>query len=175
MHLYLVRHGAASSSGPISDFDRILTPRGESEAVRLGEALRRLAVGPLLVRCSPAQRCRRTAEIIAEILKLPEHCLCNESALLTQDGAKLLESLAATLDTEVPSRSLLLVGHQPGLERLSRWLLAPQQTNSSPRALHRGGLIWEPATCACFELDNLPPKRHSSLEWILPQDILKAL
>lgn len=176
MHLYLVRHGTAGSYGPVADFDRLLTPKGEAEAERLGRALHRLHTGSLAVRCSPAQRCRRTAEILAEELHVPVDLLANENALVLQemwkqDSGLLLETIAASMSEMESRMDLLLVGHQPGLERLSRWLLTSKQKDSPSGTSHRSGLIWDPATCACFELDGLPPRRHALLRWMFPPSV----
>lgn len=69
--IYFIRHAEAQSSGR-SDFERELTPRGEEDALRLGELLRSRRVAPHLIVSSSAVRALTTAQIIADALNARE-------------------------------------------------------------------------------------------------------
>lgn len=69
--IYFIRHAEAQSGG-ISDFERKLSPRGEEDALRLGELLRSRRVAPHLIVSSSAVRALTTAQIIADALNARE-------------------------------------------------------------------------------------------------------
>lgn len=69
--IYFIRHAEAQSSGR-SDFERELSPRGEEDALRLGELLRSRRVAPHLIVSSSAVRALTTAQIIADALNARE-------------------------------------------------------------------------------------------------------
>lgn len=113
--LLLLRHAKTepdSASG--RDFDRELTERGRAESIRLGEELRKDGIDPGLILCSPA---RRAVETIAAVglSALFEPRIYNAST------GELLDLIRNTDDSV---GSLLLVGHNPGFERLASQLIA---------------------------------------------------
>ncbi len=112
-HLYLLRHAKSSWEDPrLPDHDRPLAPRGRRAARRLGDHLRGTAAGePALVLCSSAARARETLELLD--LRAP---VSVEPELYGASSQRLLERLR-----RVPAAlpSLLLVGHNPGIEELA--------------------------------------------------------
>ena len=69
--IYFIRHAEAQSGGR-SDFERELSPKGEKDAMRLGELLRSRCVAPHLIVSSSAVRALTTAQIIADALNARE-------------------------------------------------------------------------------------------------------
>lgn len=69
--IYFIRH-AEAQSGDRSDFERKLSPRGEEDAMRLGELLRSRRAAPHLIVSSSAVRALTTAQIIADALNARE-------------------------------------------------------------------------------------------------------
>lgn len=69
--IYFIRH-AEAQSGDRSDFERKLSPRGEEDAMKLGELLRSRHVAPHLIVSSSAVRALTTAQIIADALNARE-------------------------------------------------------------------------------------------------------
>ena len=65
--IYFIRHAEAQSGGR-SDFERELSPKGEKDAMRLGELLRSENLLPRLIVASSAVRALTTARIIAAAL-----------------------------------------------------------------------------------------------------------
>jgi len=113
--LYLLRHARSSWDEPgLSDRDRPLSPRGRRAAKRIAEHVRAEHIRPELVLCSPAIRARQTLARVRRGLGDPK--VSFEEVLYAADADQLLERLRA-----VPAgvESVLLVGHNPGLQDLA--------------------------------------------------------
>jgi len=121
--LLVLRHGAAqgkSSAG--QDRDRALTPQGRRAVVALGRRLKSDAISPDHVLSSPARRARETLDALASALgPLPPADFPED--LYLADSPTLLDYLRSV---PAETRSLLLVGHYPGLEDLVRGLAGPK-------------------------------------------------
>ena len=116
MHtLYLLRHAKSSwSDATLVDHERPLSPRGRRDAKRIADHLLRLGIVPALVLCSTARRTRETLELVGRALDAATVSL--ESELYAASATTLLERLHA-----VPEEvgSVMLIGHNPGLEHLA--------------------------------------------------------
>ena len=117
--LLLLRHAKSSWDDPgLADFDRPLNERGRRAAPLMGKFLRNENIGIDLILCSPAQRTRQTIALVTKAARLDAPLRFDE---------RIYE---ATLDTlvEVVSQieesavSVMLVGHNPGLEQLLFYL-----------------------------------------------------
>ena len=114
--LFLLRHAKSSWEDPeLADYDRPLAPRGRRATKLIGAHLRRESVVPAVVLCSSARRARETLERIAPALgaQVPVQI---ERDLYAASEQALLDRLRA-LDDGV--ESVLLIGHNPGIERLA--------------------------------------------------------
>lgn len=108
--LTLFRHAKTerdSSTG--RDFDRQLAERGERDAARMGEEIRRLGAKYDAILSSPAMRAAQTAEL---------------AGLTPQFDERIYDALAGQLlaivqEQKDSSDRLLMVGHNPGFERLA--------------------------------------------------------
>jgi phosphohistidine phosphatase len=113
--LYLLRHLKSSWDEPgLADRDRPLAPRGRKAGKKMARHLRETGVAPDLVLCSPAVRTRATFDAIRSALGEPEARFPAELY-----GAAHDELLAALRGVEPGVRSVLLVGHNPGLHDLA--------------------------------------------------------
>lgn len=114
--IILLRHGKSSwSDATLSDVDRPLTPRGERASKRIAKYLRRKRIHPTLVLCSPSLRTRQTLEAIAP--SLGKNCTVELlPALYAASEPELLERLRALPDS---AASVMLIGHNPGLQQLA--------------------------------------------------------
>ena len=113
--LALFRHAKTerdSESG--RDFDRRLTERGRSDAVRTGEEVRGQAFD--LILSSPAARAAETAEL-AGLQPRFDQRIYNASA-----G----ELLAMVQGCDDSLSSVMLIGHNPGFEQLASRLIGQQ-------------------------------------------------
>ena len=122
--LILLRHAHAEpASDNQHDLDRPLSARGEHEAHAAGAWLAARKVLPQRVLCSPSRRTRDTAERVLSALSEPPACQVERSLYEATPGMLLaLVKAHAEVDT------LLLLGHNPGLQALLAGLLkAPRE------------------------------------------------
>ena len=111
--LILLRHAHAVPAGAgQADLDRPLSPEGLAEAEAAGRWLEENGLVPDCVLCSPARRTRETLEAVLGVIGYIDQRL-EPSIYDATAGA-----LVALADTHCDSERLLIVGHNPGLERL---------------------------------------------------------
>lgn len=112
--LILLRHAHAEpATEGQADMDRPLTPQGLAEAQAAGRWLAEQKLVPDRVLCSPARRARETMEAVLESLGNVEQRL--EDGIYEGTSGILAELADANRDAE----RLLVIGHNPGLERLA--------------------------------------------------------
>lgn len=127
--LILFRHGDAereSESG--QDFDRRLSPRGVRESEAMGRTLAEMGFSPDLALISTAARTRGTWDAVAALF--PGATTQFDDELYLAEAAVIRRCLRTP---EGAPRTVLVVGHNPGLQDLTVWLLA--------EAAAPGGLI----------------------------------
>jgi phosphohistidine phosphatase len=112
--LVVLRHAKSAWPAGVTDHERPLAPRGLRDAPAAGRALAEADCLPDLALCSTAVRARQTWELAAQQWGTPPPVRLDRR-LYGADVAELLEALR-----EVPDqvRTLLLIGHNPGLEEL---------------------------------------------------------
>ena len=114
--LTILRHAKSSWDRPdLDDFDRPLNERGWKAARRMGKEMKRRAMRFDLCLASTAARVRETLDGVEETYGPFPFRVQFEQRIYAAATATLLELVRATAD-EI--QSLLLVGHNPGLERL---------------------------------------------------------
>lgn len=120
--LGLLRHAKSDwDDVTLRDFDRGLNRRGRLGAALMGQHIRDYGTEWSLILASPAERVRRTLEASG----LPYPVRWEASAYLATSGT--LMDLVRGLDPDPPS--VLLAGHNPGLQDLLFDLVAPEQEN----------------------------------------------
>lgn len=122
MQLYLLRHAKSSwEDAGLADHDRPLAPRGRKAAKRMARHVRDAGIRPALILCSSARRTRDTLKRInAELPKDTQVRI--EDRLYGASDKDLLDRLREIPDEVV---SVMLIGHNPGLEDLAIRLAAP--------------------------------------------------
>ena len=111
--LILLRHAHAEpADNGLADIDRPLSPHGLAEAEAAGRWLLEQRLVPDRVLCSPARRARETLEAVLSLTGYVEQRL-EERIYDATPG-----TLAALVDEHREVERLLLVGHNPGMERL---------------------------------------------------------
>ena len=138
----LLRHAHAepASTGQ-ADIDRPLAPVGLAEAEAASRWLLAQGLQPDRVLCSPSRRTRETLEAVLAVTGYAEQRL--EPAIYEATPGTLIGLLQEQGEVE----RLLLVGHNPGLERLVALLDTGQTTD------YRG---MPPAGVAVLALPELP-------------------
>ncbi len=118
--LLLLRHAKSDwDSDAASDIERPLAKRGKRDAPRIGEWLYREGLVPSLILSSPAERARETTLRVCKGLDYKKRDIKWEPAIYEAD----LEALLAVLGGYAQGPSILLmIGHNPGLEELLRYL-----------------------------------------------------
>lgn len=162
--LHLLRHGKSSwPDGPTADIDRPLNPRGERASVLMGSYIEQEGLEIDLVVCSPALRTRQTLERLRRFL--PDHVQVEIVETVYEAPVEaLLETVRALSDGK---HSVLVVGHNPGLEDLAV-LLAGEQADVA--GFPTGGL-------ATLEFDlagwrDVGPGRGRLVRLVAPKDLV---
>lgn len=128
MHeLILLRHAQTETdTAEGEDRQRALSDEGLAQARDAGQWLLGQDCKPGLILCSPALRARQTAEAVHD--SMPQADLREVEDIYNASPGELL----AMLDEQTLSDTVLVVGHNPGMERLLG-LLTNGRSNS-----HRG-------------------------------------
>ena len=139
--LLLLRHTKSSWSEPgASDLERPLNRRGQGAAPRIGAYLARHRLIPDRVLCSTARRARETWELIAaEAPAVPPATFVER--LYDASPRTLLDVFR---HAEPEAKSLLVVGHNPGLQEVATALIASGDLEDRERLrekLPTGGLV----------------------------------
>lgn len=122
--LVVLRHAKAVHTSGLADRERPLTEVGERDALKVGAALAGMDLTPDLVLCSPSVRTRQTAD-----LALPDAEILIEPAIYEAYPDELL-TLIRRSDPEVGT--LVLVGHNPGVQELVTQLTAADGDDGFP-------------------------------------------
>ena len=128
--LYLLRHAKSDWDDPeLSDFDRPLAPRGVDACARIAAHMRAEGIAPELVLCSPARRAKETLEGLGDAI--------GEGAVrFEKDIYEATESdlLGVVHPTDPAVSSVMLIGHNPSIERLALLLCEEGDLLDSLRA-----------------------------------------
>ena len=136
--LLLLRHAkAVPATEPLADIDRPLAERGERDARRIGERLRRQQMHLTLILTSPAARALRTAQLVAEAIDYSRDAIALDRRLYLAEPAATIDIIAAQNDA---TKTLIVVGHNPGLTELTHRLMPTFEVDDLP-------------TCAVVGLD----------------------
>ncbi|MDQ6929534.1 MAG: histidine phosphatase family protein [Candidatus Eremiobacteraeota bacterium] len=113
MRCFFLRHGQAfdPSEWRGSDFDRPLTPGGCERMAREAKTIARLGVDPDAIVCSPLARARQTACIVAKGLHRSKNIIEDPRLGAAFDA----EAFRAVLNEHADAKSLMFVGHEPGM------------------------------------------------------------
>jgi len=119
--LLILRHGKSDwASGADTDFDRPLAKRGRKAVKRIARWMRAQHCLPDAVVSSPALRARQTTHRLCRQAGLADIPVAWESTVYAADLEALLRILARAPEQ---AARVLLVGHNPGLEDLLRYLV----------------------------------------------------
>lgn len=116
--LLLLRHAKSDWSGSVADFDRPLAERGRAQAPLAGQWLAGRGDRIDLAIVSPAQRARETWQLVAGELA-PEPPAHLDDRVY---GASADELLGIVQEVPDDIRTVILVGHNPGMEHLASLL-----------------------------------------------------
>jgi phosphohistidine phosphatase len=130
MRLMLLRHAKSEKAEPGKrDHARRLNGRGQNDAPLIGAYMARHALIPDLVLVSGAARTRETWERLASALSASPRVSYEER--LYDAGSEAV--LAVLRETAPEVRTLMVVGHNPGLHDLARLLIASGDVEARER------------------------------------------
>ncbi|NEV60585.1 SixA phosphatase family protein [Thiorhodococcus minor] len=144
--LLLLRHAKSDwDSGAATDFERPLAKRGKSDAPKVGSWLYREGLVPDHVVSSPAERARQTAAKVCKRMDFKKKRIVWDETVYEASLPELLDVLARCPEG---AATVLLVGHNPGLEELLRHLVGEDIE------IPEDGKLLPTATVARLEMPN---------------------
>lgn len=129
LRLMLFRHAHADRPAGVADHERSLSARGEQEATRMGVHIKALGLLPDLVIVSSAKRTQQTWARASDAGELSVNKV-SEPRIYESTAGDLLEVVR---EQDATHKCIMLVGHNPGMERLAAWLV----DSGEPAALAR--------------------------------------
>ncbi len=129
MDLILWRHAEAVEREGLPDLDRMLTSKGERQAVRMAEWLNQRIAHSTRVLASPALRCQQTAKALGRKFRTVTLLAPEAEPQAVLQAARWPES----------GEPVLVVGHQPTLGQVASLLLAGQ---AQPWSVKKGAVWW---------------------------------
>ena len=132
--LLLMRHAAPGNKQPgMSDHDRPLHSSGEEDAKRMGRLIKSEGAKPDLIMSSTAERAKRTAELVSESCGSDLPWLVPDLYLAgPEEWLRRLGPLPDEYET------VMVVGHNPGLETLLKALTGSEETLSHATVVDLG-------------------------------------
>ena len=131
--LLILRHAKSSwADSSIDDWQRPLNERGLRDAPRAGAWLRERALLPDLIITSDAVRARTTAEAVAETAGYSREIIIEPTLYHAKPG----DVLAVLRGVRTEARTVLVVGHNPGLEELVQELTGEHRDLPTAALVH---------------------------------------
>ena len=162
--LILLRHAKSDWPG-VPDQERPLAKRGRRDAPVIGRWLHDRGYLPDAVVCSIARRTRQTWKLVAPELGGSPSVRFESRAY----DASALSLLYLVRELPAGYRSVLLIGHNPGIEELAAGLTGPSDGNGEP------GLRFPTAAVAILEFPgdwtDLAPGQARLLDYTTPADL----
>ena len=159
--LFILRHAKSSwDDVGLADFERPLNERGKRDAPFMGEFMRGKGFEPSVVLCSPAERAKHTALLVKDVGDFSCEIRFDER-IYEASPHTLAQVISETDDAHAVA---MLVGHNPGIEGLIRYLtgdLEPMPT----AALAVIALTideWGEIADGCGELQNISRPKEIS-------------
>ncbi len=173
--LMLLRHAKSdwpkSDSGPkLEDHDRPLSERGRSDAPRMGKFIRAKKYEPALVICSTSTRTRQTWDLVGPELKTEPKVQFERAVYLAP-----VQTLLSIIRAAPVVSSLMLIGHNPGMESLARTLAAPPKGGKERERLEDMAKKYPTCTLAVLEFEgswrDVRPAAGRLVEFMRPKQL----
>lgn len=113
MQLYLMQHGACLPEA--LDPEQPLSPMGQEQVQKSGEAIRKMGVAFGRMICSPKLRAQQTARIVAREVNYPE------DGIIVSDAVKAMSLPQASLELAsqfAVEGSVFIAGHLPSVNEI---------------------------------------------------------
>ncbi len=162
--IYLLRHGEAVSRDGARfahDSERPLSVEGRVRMQLAALGMKKLAFSFDRVFTSPYVRARQTAEVVAAAVGADCGVVVEEALASGARWEKVKRALAAVRGPE----SILLVGHEPDLSKMTAEIIGAD----------RNSVSFGKGTLACIAVDAIPPREPGALSSLLTLEHLEAL
>lgn len=117
--LYILRHAKSSwDDAGLSDYERPLNERGLKDAPLMGRIMKKNSFQPDVIISSPATRAKQTAHLIRDAARIDGEIKFDER--IYEASPQALVQIISEIDNR--NNSVLIVGHNPGLESLIKFL-----------------------------------------------------
>lgn len=131
--LYILRHAKSDQGdGSIGDHERPLNERGREAAPRMGAYLKSKGYAPQLILCSTARRTVETCGLVQAVLG--DVTVQFEQGLYLAEARSILDRVRR-VDEAIGS--VMVIGHNPGLEQLANALSASPKAEAEERRHRR--------------------------------------
>ncbi len=142
--LLILRHAKSDwETDAPTDFERPLAKRGERDAPRIGEWLKQQKLLPDYVVSSPARRASQTSNRVCKAMGVKDKKINWDERIYAASEVELLRVLA---DCPQKKQTVMLVGHNPGLEDLLEYLAG------KGLEIPADGKLLPTATVACLKM-----------------------
>jgi phosphohistidine phosphatase len=167
MIIYILRHAIAVPSGSpgYPGDDRPLTEEGIEKMTREALGIRRIVPKIDLVLTSPLKRAHQTATIAAKALGRMKELRIEKQLLPGGNPDQLLNNLAIISSKEKGIESVLLVGHEPYLGKLTSQLIGSSSTS----------IEFKKGALCRIDIDQFPSQLRGRLAWLLTPKQLREL
>lgn len=168
--LLLLRHAKSDrKDSGLADFDRPLAPRGQRAAPLVGRYLRDRGLEPELILCSSARRAEETLTLVLTALASAPEIGYLKSLYLAPPSRML-----AILRRQSPEiRRILLIAHNPGLERLALELAGRDRDAAGRRMVEK----FPTAALARFRVaawEDLGREPAKLVAFVTPRDLARG-
>ena len=131
--LLVLRHAKSSWNDPeLDDHARPLNKRGKRDGPRMGELMRKYGLMPDIVISSDAVRAQLTADAVAEAARYAGEILL-DPRLYMASPADILSLLRTVREN---AETVMIIGHNPGLEELVEQLTGERQDMPTAALAH---------------------------------------
>jgi phosphohistidine phosphatase len=120
LRLMLLRHAKSNWPTGMQDAERPLSGRGEAAAHLMGGYMAHHSLIPERVLCSPARRTRDTWTGVSSPWPTPVDVVFDGRLY----GATCQGIMSIVRDQDDAIRTLLVLGHNPGMQEAAEWLIA---------------------------------------------------
>ncbi len=170
--LYLLRHAKSSWDDPrLDDFERPLAQRGIKACKLMKAHIRKARIKPDLILCSPAIRARETYIRVADAFARDTEI--RFEPMLYESGSQPLLKRLRQVGSKVSS--VMMIGHNTGIEHLALALTSGTETKSLARMRAKYPTLslasieipkgtWSKAGPGCARLSD----------FVIPRDLEKA-
>ena len=156
----------------MSDHDRPLTPDGKKAAAAMGVAMRRIGLTPDVILVSSSLRTQQTLDALAPWDEWPN--IETVASLYMASHTQIRDILRELPETV---RSVMVIGHNPGIHELAQLLAGAAGTPSAAPALEFARLAEDYPTAALSEFlisslwHKIGPASTTLKRFIRPSDL----